>query len=96
MADAPYRQLKLISRYAIHDWHYLSNRLVIMDSIEDIAVFVQVIAGIIFICGFIMGIIIIVLDLRYKNKLTNKIQISENLLQNDSTRYNEEDDFLGK
>jgi len=37
IGDAPYQRLHLISRTAIHDWHWIFNTLGMMDSAEDVS-----------------------------------------------------------
>lgn len=55
MADAPIRQLPLISRSATHDWNYLAHRLGIMDSIVDLASAVHFLAGCVFVASLGIG-----------------------------------------
>ena len=42
IGDAPFQKLHLISRVAIHDWHWLMNTMDLMDSAVDIAEVVNI------------------------------------------------------
>jgi hypothetical protein len=42
IGDAPYQRLHLISRHALHDWHWLLNNTGTMEYAEDIAITVNI------------------------------------------------------
>jgi hypothetical protein len=60
IGDAPYQRLQLISRAAIHDWHWLFNYTGMMEYAEDIAAGVNIIGLITCIIGIGIGFYLVV------------------------------------
>jgi hypothetical protein len=56
IGDAPYQQLHLISRHALHDWHWLMVELNLMDDIETIASVVNVLGILTCVVGIGVGL----------------------------------------
>lgn len=56
IGDAPYQQLHLLSRHALHDWHWLMVELNLMDNIETIASVVNVLGILTCIVGIGVGL----------------------------------------
>lgn len=62
--DAPYRQLRLISKYAIHDWGWIMDHLGITHLAEDFGILVLII-GILTCVGAVgFGVLYVVRDIR--------------------------------
>jgi hypothetical protein len=62
IADAPYQQLHLISRHALHDWHWLMVEMNWMDEIGTIAFVVNVLGILICVAGICAGIYFVGMD----------------------------------
>jgi hypothetical protein len=62
IGDAPYQQLHLLSRHALHDWHWLMVELNLMDDIETIASVVNVIGILTCVAGIGVGLFFIGMD----------------------------------
>jgi hypothetical protein len=62
IGDAPYQRLHLISRHAIHDWHWLLNNTGTMEYAKDIAMIVNI-TGLLTCCiGICVGFYFITHD----------------------------------
>ncbi len=64
IGDAPYQQLHLISRHLLHDWHWIFQRVDMMEDAETIASCVNIL-GLVFCCtGLVIGIWFVFKDVR--------------------------------
>jgi len=62
IADAPYQHLRLISRHALHDWHWLMNSMGAMEYSEDLAGVVNFLGLAVCLAGIGLGIYFLVKD----------------------------------
>lgn len=63
MGDAPYRQLRLISPSAIHDWHWIFTELGMMEDAEFIAEIVNVLGIVICGIGILIGFVLLFIEI---------------------------------
>lgn len=62
--DAPYRRLPLISKYAAHDWGYITDTLGVTHYAEDFGLVVQILGILVCLGGMGTGIYLVVQKLR--------------------------------
>jgi hypothetical protein len=65
IGDAPFQQLRLISHFAIHDWHWLMIHYNLVDDIETIASVVNVIGILTCVAGICAGLYFMGNDVRH-------------------------------
>ncbi len=63
IADAPYQRLHLISRGALHDWHWIMIRLNLMNDIDSIASVVNILGVVSCVAGICVGLYFIGFDI---------------------------------
>lgn len=62
--DAPYRQLRLISKYAIHDWGWITDYLGVTHLAEDFGILVLIVGLLACLGALWVGVYYVVRDVR--------------------------------
>ena len=64
MSDAPFRRLPLISKYATHDWGYITDTLGVTHLAEDFGLAVKILGILVCLGGLGVGIFIVIQRIR--------------------------------
>jgi hypothetical protein len=64
IGDAPYQQLRLISRHLLHDWHWIFQRLDMMEDAETVASLVNIFGILLCTAGLGIGLWFVFKDIR--------------------------------